>query len=179
MFYFGSKLPVFVVFMLISSISWGYSGGDGSLANPWGISSADDLLELSSDTANYDKHFVLTGDIDLGLDNSALIIFPCALIAADCNELSYGFQGDAFTGVFDGNGHTISNFTYTSTGCVGLFGYIDHPNTHIKDLGLIDPSVESETGIDTIFTAKITFLRYFQTQNFESCAEFLLNFITC
>ncbi|MBA7698356.1 hypothetical protein ES703_107033 [subsurface metagenome] len=67
-----------------------------------------------------------------------------------------GYRGDAFniigidsynafTGVFDGNGHTISNFSYTSTyrDNIGLFGYVDDPNAQIKDLGLIDPNVDA------------------------------------
>ncbi|GAG85111.1 unnamed protein product, partial [marine sediment metagenome] len=47
--------------------------------------------------------------------------------------------------VFDGNGHTISNFTYTSTDTdyIGLFGYVSGGNAEIKDLGLIDPNVDA------------------------------------
>jgi hypothetical protein len=53
-----------------------------------------------------------------------------------------GDAGPPFTGVFDGNGHTISNFTYVSTtGCVGIFGYVDDANAVVKDLMLIDPNI--------------------------------------
>ena len=50
-------------------------------------------------------------------------------------------------GVFDGNGKTISNFSYTSTGAdsVGLFAYVygeQTGNAVIKNLGLIDPNVD-------------------------------------
>jgi hypothetical protein len=49
----------------------------------------------------------------------------------------------SFSGVFDGNGHTISNFTYDSNGLnyTGLFRHISGPNAEIKDLKLIDPNV--------------------------------------
>jgi hypothetical protein len=59
-----------------------------------------------------------------------------------------GNEDNPFTGVFDGNGHTISNFTSRSSGTyiVGLFGYIDDPNTEISNLGLIDPNVDAGTG---------------------------------
>jgi len=51
--------------------------------------------------------------------------------------------------VFDGNGHTISNFTYTCQGDdVGLFGCIGSfwEKGEIKDLGLINPNVDAGTG---------------------------------
>jgi len=53
-----------------------------------------------------------------------------------------------FSGVFDGNGHTISNFTYESndTDNIGLFGYVIDPNAKITDLTLIDPNVDVGTG---------------------------------
>jgi sugar lactone lactonase YvrE len=51
-----------------------------------------------------------------------------------------------FKGVFDGNGHTISNFTYDSNGVdyVGIFGFT--MLAEIKDLGLLEPNVESGDG---------------------------------
>ncbi|GAG92395.1 unnamed protein product, partial [marine sediment metagenome] len=56
-----------------------------------------------------------------------------------------------FSGVFDGSGHTISNFTYTSTegDKVGLFGYVGKwrvVDAEIKDLGLINPNVDAGSG---------------------------------
>ena len=55
-------------------------------------------------------------------------------------------SNNLFTGVFDGNGHTISNFTYDSNGTnrIGLFGVTI--NAEIKNLGLIDPNVSAGTG---------------------------------
>ncbi len=57
-----------------------------------------------------------------------------------------GSETFPFTGVFDGNGHTISNFSYTSTDTnyVGLFGYVE--GAEIKDLGLIAPDVDAAGG---------------------------------
>jgi len=53
-----------------------------------------------------------------------------------------------FRGVFDGNGHTISNFTYDSNGVhrIGLFGYVSDPNAEIRDLRLVDPNIDGGTG---------------------------------
>ncbi|WP_245812779.1 MBG domain-containing protein, partial [Belliella buryatensis] len=48
-----------------------------------------------------------------------------------------------FSGVFDGDGHTISNLEIDSTGVgIGLFGWTD--DATIKNVGLIDVSVKGE-----------------------------------
>ena len=67
----------------------------------------------------------------------------------ELNPLIIGSSGTKFTGSFDGNGHTISNFSYISTGgnYIGLFGYVSGENAVIKDLGLINPNVDAGTGI--------------------------------
>jgi hypothetical protein len=51
-----------------------------------------------------------------------------------------------FRGTFDGNDHTISNFSYTSPEAtdVGLFGYM--VGGQIKKLGLINPNVHVDKG---------------------------------
>jgi hypothetical protein len=55
-----------------------------------------------------------------------------------------GSYDNPFAGVFDGNGHDICNFTYSSIGTnyIGLFAKVTGV---IKDLGLIDPSVNAAT----------------------------------
>jgi hypothetical protein len=49
-----------------------------------------------------------------------------------------------FTGVFDGNGHTIANFSYTSTNTlkIGLFALVSGANAEVKNLGLIHAEVD-------------------------------------
>jgi hypothetical protein len=53
-----------------------------------------------------------------------------------------------FRGTFDGNGHTIFNFTYDCNGVdhIGLFAYVDGENAQIKDLELIDPNINAGMG---------------------------------
>jgi hypothetical protein len=94
--------------------------GDGTAGNPYLITNKADLLALAADTGNYDKCFILTADIDL-----AGTTFTQAVIAADTDVATSDFQGTTFNGIFDGNGHTISNLTITDTDqdYVGLFGY--------------------------------------------------------
>jgi hypothetical protein len=69
-----------------------------------------------------------------------------------------GTRYNPFTGVFDGNGHTISNFTYISMASdyVGLFGYVSDANAEIKSLILVDPNIA--VGIGSYAGALVGFL---------------------
>jgi hypothetical protein len=59
-----------------------------------------------------------------------------------------GTPDNPFTGVFDGNAHAISNFSYTSIdkSYIGLFGYVGvRPgNAEIKNLYLVDPNINAD-----------------------------------
>ncbi|MHC4316695.1 MAG: GLUG motif-containing protein [Planctomycetota bacterium] len=112
-----------------------YGGGTGEPNDPYLIYTAEQMNEigLSVNWDDWDKHFLLCADIDLS-----------AYTGTNFNIIGTGYS-NSFTGVFDGNGHTISNFTYTSTGTnyIGLFGYV---RGEINDLGLIDAEVDAGTG---------------------------------
>jgi hypothetical protein len=71
----------------------------------------------------------------------------CFLLTADINLIGYNLNsiGDLdtqFTGKFDGNGHTISNFNRNVTGnnFPGLFGWVYGTDSEIKNLILLDPN---------------------------------------
>jgi len=118
-----------------------YSGGSGTIDDPYKIASAADLLALAADTNDYNKHFILTADIDLDPNLSGGQIFITAIIAHDTDNVTGGFQGVAFTGDFNGNGHTVRNLTIdTNEGkgdYLGLFGYISNgQDNQIKNLRL-------------------------------------------
>jgi hypothetical protein len=88
---------------------------------------------IGAEFNDWDKHFKLMADIDLG-----------TYTGESFNIIGYSFL--PFTGVFDGNGHTISNFTYISHGIpIGLFADVWGENALIKDLRLIDPNVDAGT----------------------------------
>lgn len=102
-----------------------YSGGDGSIGNPYLISDANDMQAIGTDPCDWDKHFVMTSDIDLG-----------AYTGTQFNII------ENFTGVFDGNNHSISNFSITNYNQnTGVFKVIDDPNAVVKNLCLIDPFI--------------------------------------
>ncbi len=123
-----------------------YSGGTGEPNDPYRIATAEDLMLLGETPADYDEHFILTADIDLDPNLPGRKVFDRAVIAPDDPHDPFtGFVGPPFNGIFDGNDHTISNFSYISTGkdYIGLFGYISGENARIKDLGLINPGIDA------------------------------------
>ncbi|HUT46481.1 MAG TPA: GLUG motif-containing protein [Sedimentisphaerales bacterium] len=113
-----------------------YDGGTGEPNDPYLIYTAEQMNEIGADANDWDKQFKLMADIDLS-----------AYTETDFNIIGTSFS-NSFTGVFDGSGKKIYNFTYTSTGAnnIGLFGYVRGENAVIKDLGLIDPNVDAGAG---------------------------------
>ncbi len=103
------------------------------------IATAEELAAVSQ---NLSGHYVLTADIDLnGCEWAPLGIFMPGMDEngqpTEFPELDY-----AFTGVFDGNGHTISNFTISQGEAytAGLFGCL--ANASLSDLTVKDVSAE-------------------------------------
>ncbi|MBN1815820.1 MAG: hypothetical protein JW828_00575 [Sedimentisphaerales bacterium] len=107
-----------------------YSGGSGTAEDPYQIATAQDLITLGETIADYDKHFILTADIDL-----SGYTFDRAVIAADTDDDGGGFQGTEFAGNFDGNGYVICNLNIRGASCLGLFGRVK-PGGSISRLGL-------------------------------------------
>jgi uncharacterized membrane protein/N-acetylneuraminic acid mutarotase len=118
-----------------------YSGGTGEPTDPYQIATAEDLMLLGDSPEDYDRHFVLTADIDLDPNLPGWKVFERAIIAPDVNDVTYSdwggplFEGRPFTGVFDGNGHTISHLTINGAGYLGLFGLLDYL-ARVSNLGL-------------------------------------------
>ena len=119
-----------------------YSGGDGSPATPYRISNAYDMNDIGLHEEDWGSHFVMVNDVNLAQFTGTQFNI--------IGEWINWFPPDnkPFTGIFDGNGFTISNFTYqtTDTNGIGLFSCIDDPNAIIKDLALIAPNVDTGTG---------------------------------
>ena len=132
---------------------WGQeNGADGSEEHPYVISDIAGLVNLSDsltpETQSFfdGKHFSLVRDLDLtGLNNIRI---------GDGNTCF-------FNGVFDGNGHVISNFTFSLNGLhgnsegAGLFGEL-YGGT-VKNL-IMDKANVSGSGIG--FVGVITGLLY-------------------
>ncbi len=111
-----------------------YAGGTGEPDTPYLIDTAEQMNAIGAEPNDWDKHFRLIADIDLGgyRGTAFNIIAPA------------GKGGRYFTGLFDGGGHTISNFTYgpTDVNSVALFGNV---RGRIENVGLIDPNIDAGT----------------------------------
>ncbi|MCF7972535.1 MAG: hypothetical protein K9N55_01845 [Phycisphaerae bacterium] len=132
-------LKVIVGFVLLGmawSQCWAYSGGLGTLQVPYVLSSPEDLIQLSTSSGDYGKHFVLTADIDM-----AGYTFDQAVIAPTNAPSVSSFDDQAsFTGTINGNGHVISNLTVTGGNHLGLVGVLEFPG-QILGLGIVDANV--------------------------------------
>ncbi|MEN6309270.1 MAG: GLUG motif-containing protein [Anaerohalosphaeraceae bacterium] len=110
-----------------------YSGGKGTLEEPYLIATPQDLNQIGLFPADWKKHFRMIVDIDM----------------SGCEGMQHNAIGSSvlpFSGTFDGNGHKIINMTYSiSTSsmieAMGLFAYTS--NATIQNLGFenVDISV--------------------------------------
>ena len=98
-----------------------FAGGAGTAEDPWQIATAEQLDRVREDLT---AHYILTADIDLsGYENWTPIgAFQSKSDAPEDVEVPH--PDYAFTGSFDGAGHTISNLTISGEAPmgVGLFG---------------------------------------------------------
>ena len=129
-----SIMQVFLLFVLVLAAGPAqaqYAGGNGTENNPYLIQTPEQLINVGATPSHWNKHFKLIADIDLGEPNLA----------------AYDVIGTArnwsFNGVFDGNDHTISNFSLTSTRqqYTGLFGYV---GGEVRNLRLVRPEVAAQ-----------------------------------
>jgi hypothetical protein len=107
-----------------------YGGGKGTAEEPYLIVTVADLRALAEDSANWDKHFRLMADLDL----SGMSLKPIAA----------GWYS-SFSGVFDGNGHTLSHFTCpaSSVSDAGLFASIAAEGV-VKNLGVTEVAIQAD-----------------------------------
>ena len=111
--------------------------GGGTQTNPYLIQSRADFDEFANpaNSAIYWTTYVYT---KLMCDpNLSGTTYTQAVIAPDTDSSDYwGFQGTVFDGIFEGNGHIISNLTIASTqDHIGLFGYFGQ-YAQIRNLGV-------------------------------------------
>lgn len=113
-----------------------YGGGTGQPGDPYLIYTAEQMNEIGANREDWDKHFKLMANIDLGSYTGKSF----KIIGAS--------SGNAFRGVFDGNGKKIANFRYSSANMSnsGLFGYLKGSSAEIRNLGLVNPRVSVGSG---------------------------------
>ena len=141
--------------------------GDGTAADPYRISTVEDLAEVGDCDYDGTYYYSLENDLDITPDDNYTndaSVGPGPALETDWNTtlggwLSIGeFHEESFGGVFDGNGHTISGLdidnSVRSNALVGLFRSTE--DAVIKDLsisGEIDadgaPNIGMLAGLDT------------------------------
>ena len=116
-----------------------YGGGGGTAEDPYQIWTAEQMDAIGADPNDWDKHFVLMDDIDLS-----------SYTGTEFNLI--GVIEMPFSGVFEGNHHTISNFTFTDpTGYpVGLFGVVKGQDAGIQNLSMINAHVVGNKSVGII-----------------------------
>ena len=112
-----------------------FAGGTGALNDPFLISNSTELLNANN-SAYAASAFQLIADIDL----TGIAMQPIGT-TNDSNQ--YGFSG-----IFDGNNHVISNWTYTTGGdCVGLISSLQG---RVSDLILQNPTIIGNDDVGTL-----------------------------
>jgi len=140
----------FISFTAIVTVAIGstfggtYSGGTGEPNNPYLIATAADMNEIGANPADWGSHFLLVNDVNLAAYTGTQF--------RRIGGLGPGIYMP-FTGVFNGNDHTIFNFTYSTPGSdgwgYGLFALVDDANAVIKKLNLINVNINSgSNGLD-------------------------------
>jgi len=125
-------------FVSLSAQGGTYGGGNGTAANPYQIWTAQQMNTIGTSPGDWDKHFKLMADINLGGYKGVQFRI-------------IGTYPNGFTGCFDGNGKTIRNFTHISPGGDerGLFGVVgrySYTPGEIKNLRLLNPRVDTYNG---------------------------------
>jgi hypothetical protein len=134
----GFPAAIITAVLCFSGNLLAYSGGGGTTGNPYKIANVTDFNQLSVTSADWSKAFILTADINL-----TGLTYTKAPISPDTSNNTTGvFQGTKFTGVFDGNGHTISKLTINAPtqDFTALIGYVNTAG-QIKNLGVVDVNI--------------------------------------
>jgi len=114
-----------------------FSGGDGSVGDPYVITDVWGLQSMNTDVG---AHYVLGNDINASITsgwNGGLGFVPI------------GSSSNRFAGSLDGDNYTISNLFINRPALenVGLFGFIGYGVGGVENVGLIDVSI---TGAFTV-----------------------------
>jgi hypothetical protein len=110
--------------LLIAISAFAYSGGNGTKQNPWLISSRADMEQLAA-------------NVNGGQSYSG-IYFKLIRDLTEANDVITTMIGNSnslyFSGIFDGDGHTLEVKINTANQYAGVFGYTE--GAIIKNLGV-------------------------------------------
>ncbi len=138
----------FFVFAIDAIATRRYAAGTGDPNTPYLIATAAQMNAIGTHPEDWNKHFQLTADIDLSAFDGKDGRPEFNIIAPHVNAEEWDFGDVSFSGVFDGGGHTIARFSWSSFGIrhVGLFGCLSGTDAEIRNVGVIDPNIEAYDG---------------------------------
>lgn len=117
------------------NLSW--LDGAGTDEDPYQIDSAEQLVLAGKASILWDKYYILNKDITLDVDS----VNPDYADPNLDDKLVFGQAIiPAFSGVFDGNDHTISNIIIDGGSFLGLFGRLE-PESQVKNLNIEDANI--------------------------------------
>ncbi len=137
---------LFIVVVYLSTtvpiLAQSYSGGSGTSGDPYQIASKTDLKYLSEHSGEWSKYFIQTVDISFSASDFQ--------VGGDFYNSGNGFKQIGsftigFSGVYNGNYHTISGvYIVGADYCIGFFGKISSSqNPAVTNLGLIDVNISN------------------------------------
>lgn len=114
-------IMMFSVNAVCSAEEAGFAGGSGTEEDPWQIASAEQLNLIRE---NLGGHYILSEDIDLSAYENWEPVGAFQSLSDAPEDAEVPHPDYAFTGTFDGAGHTISNLTVSAASPMGagLFG---------------------------------------------------------
>jgi hypothetical protein len=126
--FFGFAVLLIAAIFTLAGCEHG-PGDDGSIK----ISTAEQFNAIRN---QLDGHYVLEADIDLASYSNFVSIGTFVPVSDAPEDEENPTMELAFTGVFDGNGHTISNVTINApeSAGVGLFGCVTGDSGTVKNL---------------------------------------------
>lgn len=139
----GSKRKIYLFNIKITE-DYEFAGGDGSINDPYKISTLDQLEYLSNIPSLWNKNFILINDIDASQTNTFNIVNNDTL---GFSPIGANNMNIPYSGVFNGNGKTISNLYINrpNTSSIGLLG--DCYNASVKNLKLSNIKI---TGLNAV-----------------------------
>jgi hypothetical protein len=122
----------FCVSLLFSQTAVTPSAGNGSIDDPYQISSLENLYWIAEYGTNWHYNYIQTEDIDAS---------PTQNWFSGSGFPPIGDAEVKFSGTYDGQGHTIQNLyiNRSATDFVGLFGFISSGT--VSNLGLVDAQI--------------------------------------
>ncbi|WP_258099569.1 Ig-like domain-containing protein [Marinoscillum pacificum] len=136
----GGNITTLVVSITVTDVVFEYSGGAGTAASPFLLTTKADLKDLSENSSEWALHFKQTADMEFDV--------PDFEEGGDFYNDGLGFSpiGNddiSFSGSYDGSGHTITGLVIDrpDQDYIGFFGNINSSGS-VQDLGLVNVNIK-------------------------------------